>query len=55
LSVKFSIPYRQVEEFLRSGGKPYFAEVVAAAAKLAAMEDSAVADVLLSGGRVLKA
>jgi len=55
LSVKFSISYRQVEEVLRGGGKPYFAEVTAAAAKLAAMEDSAVAEVLLSGGRVLKA
>jgi len=40
---------------LRGGGKPYFAEVAAAAVKLAAMEDSAVAEVLLSGGRVLKA
>jgi hypothetical protein len=40
---------------LRSGGKPYFAEVAAAAAKLAAMEDSAVAEVLLNGGRMLKA
>jgi len=40
---------------LRGGGKPYFAEVAAAAAKLAAMEDSAVAEVLLSGGRVSKA
>ena len=55
LSVKFSISYRQVEEVLRSGGKSYFAEVAAAAAKLAAMEDSAVAEVLLSGGKVLKA
>jgi len=55
LGVKFSIPYRQVEEALRSGGKPYFAEVAAAAAKLAAMEDSAVAEVLLNGGKVLKA
>jgi uncharacterized linocin/CFP29 family protein len=55
LSVKFSIPYRQVEEVLRSGSKPYFAEVAAAAAKLAAIEDSAVAEVLLSGGKVLKA
>lgn len=43
LSVRFSILYRQVEEVLRSGGKPYFAEV------------AAVAAVLLSGGRVLKA
>jgi hypothetical protein len=40
---------------LRGGGKPYFAEDAAAAAKLAAMEDSAVAEVLLSGGRVLMA
>jgi uncharacterized linocin/CFP29 family protein len=40
LSVRFSISYRQVEEVLRSGGKPYFAEV---------------AEVLLNGGRVLKA
>ncbi len=55
LGVKFSIPYRQVEEALRSGGKPYFAEAAAAAAKLAAMEDSAVAEVLLNGGKVLKA
>ncbi len=55
LSVRFSISYRQVEEVLRSGGKPYFAEVAAAAAKLAAMEDSAVAEVLLNGGKVLKA
>ncbi len=51
LGDKFSIPYRQVEEVLRSGNKPYFAEVAAAAAELAAMEDSAVAEVLLSGGR----
>jgi len=50
LGVKFSLPYRQVEEVLRSGGKPYFAEVAATAAMLAAMEDSAVAEVLLSGG-----
>jgi uncharacterized linocin/CFP29 family protein len=50
LSVRFSISYRQVEEVLRSGGKPYFAEVAAAAAKLAAMEDSAVAEVLLTAG-----
>jgi len=55
LGVKFSISYRQVEEVLRSGGKPYFVEVAAAAAKLAAMDDSAVAEVLLSGGRVFKA
>jgi hypothetical protein len=27
LSVRFSILYRQVEEVLRSGGNPYFAEV----------------------------
>jgi uncharacterized linocin/CFP29 family protein len=40
LSVMFSIPYREGEEVLRSGGKPYFAEVAAAAAKLATMEDS---------------
>ncbi len=40
---------------MRSGGEPYFAEVAAAVAKLAAMEDSAVAEVLLNGGRVLKA
>ncbi len=51
LGDKFSIPYRQVEEVLRSGNKPYFAEVAAAAAELAAMEDSAAAEVLLSGGR----
>jgi uncharacterized linocin/CFP29 family protein len=51
----FLYSYRQVEEVLRSGGKPYFAEVAAAAAKLAAMEDLAVAEVLLSGGRVSKA
>jgi uncharacterized linocin/CFP29 family protein len=43
LSVRFSILYRQVEEVLRSGGNPYFAEV------------AAVAEVLLSGGKVLKA
>jgi uncharacterized linocin/CFP29 family protein len=43
LSIRFSISYRQVEEVLRSGGKPYFAEV------------AAVAEVLLNGGRVLKA
>jgi len=56
LSVRFSISYRQVEEVLRSGGKPFFfAEVAAAAAKLAAMEDSAVGEVLLSGGKMLKA
>jgi uncharacterized linocin/CFP29 family protein len=55
LSVKFSISYRQVEEVLRGGGKPYFPEVAAAAAKLAAMEDSAVAEVLLSGGKMLMA
>jgi hypothetical protein len=46
-----SIPYGQVEEVLRGGGKPYFAEVAVAAAKLAAIEDSAVVEVLLSGGR----
>ena len=40
---------------MKSGGKPYFAEVAAAAAKLAAMEDTAIAEVLLSCGRVLKA
>jgi len=40
---------------LRSGNKPYFAEVASAAVRLAAVEDSAVAEVLLSGGRVLKA
>jgi len=34
LGVKFSISYRQVEEVLRSGGKPYFVEVAAAAAEL---------------------
>jgi uncharacterized linocin/CFP29 family protein len=55
LGVRFSILYRQVEEVLRSGGKSYFAEVAAAAAKLAAMEDSAAAEVLPSGGRMLKA
>jgi uncharacterized linocin/CFP29 family protein len=55
LGVKFSLPYRQVEEVLRSGGKPYFPEVAAAAAKLAATEDSAAAELLLSGWMVLMA
>jgi uncharacterized linocin/CFP29 family protein len=55
LSVKFPLPYRQVEEVLRGGSKTYFAEVAAAAAKLVAMEDSAVAEVLLNGGKMLKA
>jgi Uncharacterized protein, linocin/CFP29 homolog len=53
LNVKFSIPYSQVEEALLRGGATYFAEAEAAAAKLAAMEDAAVAEVLLNGKKVL--
>jgi uncharacterized linocin/CFP29 family protein len=55
LGGKFSLPYRQVEEVLRSGGKPYFPEVAAAATKLAATEDSAAAELVLNGGKMLKA
>jgi len=54
LTVMFAISYRQAEEVLR-GNVAYFAEVVSAATRLAAMEDSAIAGDLLNAEKVFNA